>query len=117
MSYTETKHEKALADQVKFDIERCQEDKKITEDISHGLQNSLDAANRKLNTLKLRDSRCVLPVTKPATGHDAAARKSLAAGQDGISTEALYDFAGDAERYRLQLVSCQGFIKKVWKRT
>lgn len=105
-----------LAAQVQFDIAKCNDDKQITTEISHGLQNSLDIANHKLASLKLqKPSRCVVPASSTATGHDANSTKPIVSGQNGVTSDALYDFAGDAEKERLKLTACQGFITKTWK--
>ena len=33
-------------------------------------------------------------------------------GARGLRSDWLYDYAGEAEQYRLQLIACQNFIKK-----
>lgn len=112
----EEDHKKTLAAQIQFDINKCNDDKQITSEISHGLQNDLNALNDKLKRLRQQPAKC-LHVTNPASRHDATASKGINAGSDEVAAGALIDYAGDAEKYRLQLVSCQGFVSKVWQTT
>lgn len=95
---------------------QCDADKKLTSEVSNALQKKLSATNARLSELKRVYSQTTcLPIARAAGGPDAATGAKLT-GPDGITVTALFDYAGDAEKYRLQLESCQQFISKVWSR-
>lgn len=93
----------------------CQNDQKLTEGVSNDYQIKVRSLNRQLADLKrVRDNPRCTPVADPASGRDADTGAGKPAGQDGIRADWLLDFAAEAEQYRLQLMSCQDFIKKTW---
>lgn len=115
----ERTQEKALADlQIKIE-ERCEAEKKLTEGIAHDLQSKVSDLNSRVANLKrLRPSNCV-PITPDAarvrnekTGDAGLPRSN--GGALGIESDALFDFARDAEEVGLQLDACQDFIEKAW---
>jgi hypothetical protein len=96
-------------------IAQCEADKKITSEVSNELQKRLAGLNNRLATLKrVQPSACV-PVTNAASGHDATAAAGQPVRAHGINAASLYDFAGEAEQYRLQLIACQDFILRTWQ--
>ena len=113
----EAKQRSALSDQARLLQSRCEQDKAITKGISDDYQKHLDDLNVELSALRVREpARCIAvstPVT--ASGRHGAAGTGKPAGQDGVTAQTLYDFAGEAERYRLQLISCQEFITATWQ--
>lgn len=106
----------ALETQSKQLTEQCAADKKITEESSAKYQTDLVALNDRLNALRMRKPAACVPIASIATRPDATAKPLKLVGPYGLSTDFLYDFAGEAERYRLQVIGLQGFVKKVWGR-
>lgn len=90
----------------------CKKVQAITEGVSNDYHKKIINLNASLVALKrVQPSRCVPLSTANATrGNNDSNTPSINAGQDGVTSEALIDFAGDAERYRLQLNACQAFI-------
>lgn len=116
VSWIEARHAKELAAQETALRAECKADKELTKEVSHGYQSKITDLNAKLAALKrVRPSRCVVPIAGDTAGRSPAAGADKPAGQDGTPAESLYDFAGDAEKYRLQLIACQEFIEKTWK--
>lgn len=109
-------HEKsALADQEKKLNEQCAADKEITKGVSHDFQSKNAALRADIGRLnKLFDNTCIA-VASPAAGYNATAIAGKPVGSYGVNPQALLAYAGDAETYRLQLISCQTFIQHVWK--
>lgn len=98
-------------------LKSCADDKKLTEDVSHDYQNKLAALNKQLSTIKLHQpSRCVMPIAGKASSGTGGDSKGKYVGQDGVDSDALYDYATTCEHYRLQVISMQDFISKVWQK-
>lgn len=111
----ELQQELALQTQEKQLKEICTADKAITTETSNAYQKQIADLGAQLADIKrLRPSRCVMPAAGTAARCDAAAGAGKPAEQDGIDTDTLYDFAGEAEQYRLQLIACQNFVKRTW---
>lgn len=93
----------------------CANDKAITKGVDDDLQAKNTALTRRIGELKrVQPSTCIVPAPNPSVSGNAAPGGTVSAGAHGITTNALYDFAFDAERYRLQLIACQDFISKTW---
>ena len=109
----EAKQNKALAAQEKQLNEACDKAQQITKEVSHDYQEQLSNLGRKLDTLKRvhANTQCV-PITGTAAGRDEPARAGEFSGPHGIRPDWLYDTAAEADKYRLQLIACQDFIKK-----
>jgi hypothetical protein len=101
----------ALASQQAALIKQCEDSKKITMEVSREYQSKITALNGRVAALRLRPAKCV-PVTKPATGHNGEASGNEPARPHGVDAGFLIDYAGEAEKYRLQLISCQDFVRK-----
>jgi hypothetical protein len=98
------------------DKEKCAKGKKLTEDTSHGYQQKLGRITTQLDAIKLRQSsKCIMPVAVAPAGRISAAHGGKPTRQDGISIDAIFDIAGQGERYRIQLKACQDFVNKVWE--
>ena len=95
-------------------IQQCAEDKKITERVSNEYQDQIADLGRRLADLKRMRQNVPISTSKPTSGRDAGTGAGHADG-NGIDTGTLYDYAGQAERYRRQLKACQSFIREVWK--
>ena len=112
----EAAQREALAEQVKVDTNVCNADKAITEGVSNDYQKKVTDLGNQLAALKLREpSRCIsVSPAKPSCRGNASPKSSEPSGTDGVTSYALYDYASDAEKYRIQLISCQDFISKTW---
>lgn len=109
----EAKQIKTLAAQEKQLNEACDKAQQITEGVSRDYQEQLSTLGRQLDTLKRvhANTQCV-PITGTAAGRDGAAEPDKLSGPNGIRAEWLYDTAAEADKYRLQLIACQNFVKK-----
>lgn len=111
--WTKARHAQELADQ-KVGLEaQCAADKAITQEVSHDYQARLAALADQLARARRLRNTCVVPTTPPTRGRDAAPL----AGEPirphvGVPADALLDYAAEAERYRLQLLSCQEFVRR-----
>lgn len=95
---------------------QCDQEKKTTQEAYNALQKNTDSLNSRIAALKLRKpARCVpLQPSKPAAQYDAPAAGEKPVGRDaGIDRGNLIDYAGKAEQYRLQLLSCQEFVETI----
>lgn len=95
----------------------CQSDNKLTQEQTSEYQKKIDDLNMQLAADELRGATCVdiaLPPSSPASGNPGASGAAKHDEPHGVTSSALYAFAADAERYRLQLASCQDFVKKAW---
>ena len=96
---------------------KCKADKAITEGVANDYQKKADALTLQFNALVgVQHSRCVAVATaKPAAGNHGKAPGAKLSGQNaGVTSDALFAFARDAEQVRLQLLSCQSFITQTW---
>lgn len=113
-SWREVRHAKALENAKTEAAEQCAADKLVTQEVSRGYQTRLAVLNDQLARARRVRNTCVVPSTaQPADGRDAA----TGAGEPvrphvGVATDALLDFAAEAEQYRLQLLSCQDFVNR-----
>lgn len=106
------KYEMAANVTLKAEISRDQDqlkqaakDQQIATQVSHDYETQLSALNGNLASSRMRASLCIVP-TAAAGGHDGVAgTKPL--GSHGISSDWLYSYAAEAEKYRLQLLACQ----------
>ena len=108
----------ALSEQATVLMNSCKADKAITEGVSHDYEGKISALNDQLTALgRVRPSSCVVvQPSRAARRHDAAASTAKPSGQDaGVTSDALFGFARDAEAFRLQLMACQAFITETWK--
>lgn len=114
----EAKQTAALTVQADTLKKRCESDKKITEDVTNDYQTNINALDTQLAALQLHE-RCVAveqPSHAAASNHGSASAGKHAQpnGKSGVTASVLYQFAADAEKYRLRLISCQSFISKTW---
>lgn len=110
----EAKNVAAMAAQKDALQKQCIQEKQITTEVSNDYQNQLADLGRQLAAVKrLRPSACV-PVAGPAAGRDAANGAGHAEG-NAVHSDTIFDYAGQAEKYRRQLNACQDFIRRTWK--
>lgn len=89
----------------------CQESKQITMDVGNALQLDLNNLDTTSSLFLHSDPGCVLPATRPASGHDAAGDfESL--GRHGVSTQWLLEYAKRARTCQVKLKACQSLIIK-----
>ena len=104
---------KAVADQVQFDIKKCEAEKEITTNVSNDYEKQIDTLNGQLNSLRHAAPRIVY-VKQPAGGHHAAAKQSINGSANAIDSVKFYDYAGTCETDRLKVIGLQKFINEVW---
>jgi len=113
VSLIRASHDRDIAKAQQEIVKQCEEDKQLTQEVSSDFQTQISNLNRRIAHLKrVRPSVCV-PVTDTTSRRDAEPRDGHAQ-RNGIDTGALFDYAGLAEKHRLQLISCQSFINKTW---
>jgi hypothetical protein len=88
----------------------CRAAQNIPYEVSNEYQNDLADLNYRLSVLN-RVRSCV-PISGAPCRCDETAKGQGYGRADGVNSVTLYDYAGDAERYRLQLIACQSFVKK-----
>lgn len=101
----------ALASQQEALVKQCEDDKKITTEVSREYQNKIADLNSRVAALRMRPAKC-LPVTKPAAGYDGKTSGTEPIRPHGVDAGFLIDYAAEAEKYRLQLIACQEFVRR-----
>lgn len=109
------RHQHELASQATALNTRCETEKETTREVSHEYQTKLSSLNAQLARLKRVQSRCILPESDAPAGRDGATPAGQLPRSNGISTDWLIEYAGNAEETRLKLLSCQDFITKTLK--
>ncbi len=107
--------EVVLSNQRQADIAECSKDKHITEEASHDYEDKIAALNDRLASLRLHPTHCVVPTSGTSGRRNATTAQPEHGGQDGVTDTALYDFAAEAETYRLRLKACQQFVLDTWR--
>lgn len=88
----------------------CNKAQETTRKVSHDYQTKLAALDARLSAARrMHDNRCMSVTGIPATGHHAGTAGGKLSGRD-VEAAGLIDLAGRAERVRIQLIACQGFI-------
>lgn len=97
-------HQQAEQQMKQAAIEREQADEYFKE---------LDNVSRELNRLKrVQPARCI-PVQSTRSYTTPASADGKLPATHGVTSDALYDFAADAERVRQQLLACQTWAKSL----
>jgi len=91
----------------------CKDDKIVTSEVSHDFESNLSNLTAERSRLQ-QSTIASMPVTITSPGHDGTSGKPGHVAKNATSNQ-LYDFATEAEHYRLQLKSCQSFVTKVWE--
>lgn len=99
----------ALASQIKFDISQCQDSKNITTNADKTYEDLYNAASLELNRLRSQPATCVHVTKSTSSGH-ATHKPNKPHNSDGISSQSLYDYAGQAETDRIKVITLQQFI-------
>lgn len=117
LAWTKASYERKIENARAEEVAACERDKNLTKEVSSDYQKQISALNSRIADLKrVRPSVCI-PVANPAARCDGTAvigGHAGANGQGGVTSDFLYDFAGEAETYRLRLIACQSFISKTW---
>lgn len=108
------KHNKAMQDLTVTLENNCDKKQKKTKESYDALQGKIRSLNARLidaDSVR-RSAQCnaVISSDNAAGEHNGAASGSGSAGGNGLTTQFLRGFAGEAEHYRLQLIACQGWI-------
>ena len=105
-----------IAAQVKADNDQCSKDKAITKGVSDAYEKQISSLDSELNSIKrVRPSAClIVQSSRSAKRNNAASGVAKPSQQNGVDSDALYDFARDSEGYRIQLIACQSFIQQTW---
>jgi hypothetical protein len=100
--WADVKLKHALEQQAKTINEQCEKAKQITEDLNNEWQKKASNNARRLAEYKrVQQSKCIVPLTNVAV---APASGGGYAGQNGISTDWLRDFAKECNDYREQRI-------------
>lgn len=106
-------HREALASQASKLEKQCEADKVLTSEVSNGYQTRLASLADQLARARRVRHTCVPVAPVTPGGRDAAPGIEQPVRPDvGVTADALLDYAAEAERYRLQLLSCQEFITR-----
>lgn len=112
----EKKHALALTAQAAMMTAQCNSDKSITEGVSHDYQSSLTNLDDVLSKRVHAYTACISGFAGEATRFNGSSAPKEHGQPHGLSTRALYEYAGTCERYRLQVIGLQTFINKTWER-
>lgn len=107
--WAERKLTRELAAQAEKINQECEKAKQLTERANNEWQKQAHSNARRLAEYKrLHPNKCVMPLTNMAV---APASGRGYAGQNGISTDWLRDFAKECNDYRAQRITIDNFIK------
>ncbi len=109
--WDESRLESKLKAQEAVLIKQCDDDKQKTTEVSRAYQDKIAALNSRIAALRVRPAKCV-PVAISSGGRNGEASGAKPSGAHGIDDRFLIDYAAEAEKYRLQLLSCQDFVRK-----
>lgn len=109
------RHIRELEAQATFLQDDCKKQQQITEGVSHDYQSKISSLNRELARHKRLYNKAngLRPANASGSG-DGAAGSEIDAGSHGNDAGAFLDYAAEAEKYRIQLQSCQSFIEQTW---
>jgi hypothetical protein len=108
VTYLNARNAAALQTQAATLTAQCDQAKQLTEGVSREYENQLANLNHQLDGL--RQSTTCVPITPTPGGHTSGAQQPKP-----ISEGAIYDLAGEGEKYRIQLIACQQFVTETWK--
>lgn len=104
----------AVAKQIKADNAACTKAKNTTKEVARALHKQISDLNTDLaNTKQLRGDVCIVPIAGPVGRNDGTATAKEPVRENGIYASALYDFAAEAEQYRLKLIAWQDFWYRI----
>ncbi len=95
-------------------IEQHEKNILITERANNEYQNDIDKLNADVKRLRKRPVRCI-PIAIPSDLHSGSGAGSGHGSEDGISSGWLYDYAIEAEKFRIERNNCKKFVNDVWE--
>lgn len=111
VSIIEAKQTKAIAEQVTFDITKCEASKQITAKSEQDYETEIAKRDADIAALKLRYGTCaIMPVAKPTRISHATNQPDKPSKPDGILISSLLDYADQCETDRIKVMTLQGFI-------
>lgn len=112
----ELKHQSDLTKQAEALNEQCNKDKQLTMEVSNETQSRLADLQRQLAAVKrVQPNRCVPIASHPTGGNDADQADTKLRQQNGVYSDTLYDFAGEAEQDSgIPLDNLQQFVCKLY---
>ena len=116
----EALHRNELQAQVSSSDKRCASDKALTKEVYDEYERKLNDHNEYAGIFKrVYSNTCILFSSNTTIKHDGITSQGELTGSrlerdTRVSAERMIDFFTEVEKYRLQLMSCQSFITKVW---
>lgn len=98
---------KKVAAQIAADKAACASAQAITKEANDELQKNHNAIASKLDALKLQHPSACVSV---GSGPKLSSGRTKHAGQNGISTDWLRDYAAECEVYRSEVTTCVNFL-------
>lgn len=104
----------ALAKQVMQDQTQCDEQKKLTQEVSNDYEKKIAALNSRhaADISKLRVNNTCAIVAVPTSGYNASSGANGLSRNVGIQAWDIIDSAAACDKNTEQLMACQAFIKK-----
>lgn len=116
----EARHENDMRTQYAAMKKSCDDEKAITKKVSHEYQKKVSDLNARLSDARKLYSRSCVALVAPDSpgGYDAATSSREFAGQAvteirKLPADFVIDLVGEGEKYRLQLLACQDFVRQV----
>lgn len=95
-------------------IEQHEENIKITERANNEYQTNIAKLNSDIKRLRQRPAKCV-PIASTPDIHNQSRQGRGHDSKNGISSGWLYEYAIEAETYRLERNACKNFVNQVWE--
>lgn len=91
----------------------CNNNQKITSEVSQEYHNEITNLSNSITKYKrLLNNRVCTTVSGASPSNNGETSSGKYVGQNVVSSDKLIDFAAEAERYRIQVISLQDFINK-----
>lgn len=100
-----------LTKQIADDHQLCNSAQNVTTNADKKYENLYNAAQSELDKLRAQPTTCVpVYIKRPARVAHAANQPVKPDKPNGVTSTALYDFAGECETDRIKVITCQQFI-------
>lgn len=86
---------------------------KKAEKVNHDYQNDINKLNANIRRLRALPDKCIT-ITPPSDIHPQPGQGRGYAGENGISSRWLYEYAADAELLRIERNSCKDFVNGLY---
>lgn len=111
-AYYQVKLEREVTAAVLKEQEKCAAMQRVTEEANNELSKKYSDIQRKLIASKrMSTAKCVLPANAP----NSPTNRPEYAGQNGLSTDWLREYAAECEQYRSERTTLETFIMDTWK--